>query len=128
MKTEKQFTAVEWFNHELIERQNGNGDSRSRDEIFEEAKEIEHAQHQLLKMQSEKSQKKENQFVLNMPFNIEPLTREIGTMSDGVLQKEIKNVGYVIKDATGTEYFFYEKDGQLEYDGWCAELKQTKSE
>ena len=124
MKTEKQFTAVEWFNHELIERQNGNGDSRSRDEIFEEAKEIEYAQHQLLKMQIEKSQKKENQFVLNMPFKIEPLTREIGTISDGVSHTEIKNVGYVIKDAKCVEYFFYEKDGELVYDGWCAGFEQ----
>lgn len=54
---EKQFTAVEWFNQELIDRQNGNGDSRSRDEIFEEAKQLEHAQHQLLKMQKSESLK-----------------------------------------------------------------------
>ena len=32
-------TAVEWFNQQLVDRQNGNGDSRSRDEIFEQAKE-----------------------------------------------------------------------------------------
>lgn len=54
---EKQFTAVEWFNQELIDRQNGNGDSRSRDEIFEEAKQLEHAQHQLLKMPKAESLK-----------------------------------------------------------------------
>ena len=37
-------TAVEWFNQQLVDRQNGNGDSRSRDEIFEQAKSIEKAQ------------------------------------------------------------------------------------
>lgn len=41
MKTEKQLTAVEWFNQQLVDRQNGNGDSRSRDEIFEQAKAME---------------------------------------------------------------------------------------
>ena len=34
-------TAVEWFNQQIVDRQNGNGDSRSRDEIFEQAKEME---------------------------------------------------------------------------------------
>lgn len=33
----EQLTAVEWFNQQLVDRQNGNGDSRSRDEIFEQA-------------------------------------------------------------------------------------------
>ena len=37
-------TAVEWFNQQLVDRQNGNGDSRSRDEIFEQAKEMEKEQ------------------------------------------------------------------------------------
>jgi hypothetical protein len=37
---EKQL-AVEWFNQQLVDRQNGNGDSRSRDEIFEQAKVME---------------------------------------------------------------------------------------
>jgi hypothetical protein len=37
-------TAVEWFNQQLVDRQNGNGDSRSRDEIFEQAKEMENEQ------------------------------------------------------------------------------------
>jgi hypothetical protein len=32
-------TAVEWYNQQIVDRQNGNGDSRSRDEIFEKAKE-----------------------------------------------------------------------------------------
>ena len=77
-----------------------------------------------IEMEKEQSQKKKNQFVLNMPFNIETLTREIGTISDGVSQTEIKNVGYVIKDAKGVEYFFYEKDGELVYDGWCAGFEQ----
>jgi hypothetical protein len=34
-------SAVEWFNQQLVDRQNGNGDSRSRDEILEQAKDIE---------------------------------------------------------------------------------------
>ena len=34
----KKQTAVEWFNQQLVDRQNGNGDSRSRDEILEQAK------------------------------------------------------------------------------------------
>jgi tyrosyl-tRNA synthetase len=34
-------TAVEWYNQQIVDRQNGNGDSRSRDEIFEKAKEME---------------------------------------------------------------------------------------
>jgi hypothetical protein len=87
-------------------------------EILEQAKEMDEAERQ----------KKRNQFVLNMPFNIEPLTREIGTISDGFSQTEIKNVGYVIKDAKGVEYFFYEKDGELVYDGWCAGFPQTKED
>ena len=33
----KKQTAVEWFNQQLVDRQNGNGDSRSRDEILEQA-------------------------------------------------------------------------------------------
>ena len=37
-------TAVEWFNQQLVDRQHGNGDSRSRDEIFEQAKEMEEEQ------------------------------------------------------------------------------------
>jgi hypothetical protein len=34
-----QQTAVEWFNQQLVDKQNGNGDSRNMDEIFEQAKE-----------------------------------------------------------------------------------------
>jgi hypothetical protein len=37
-------TAVEWYNQQIVERQNGNGDSRSFDEIFEQAKEMEKEQ------------------------------------------------------------------------------------
>jgi hypothetical protein len=33
-------TAVEWFNQQLVDRQNGKGDSRSWDEILKEAKEM----------------------------------------------------------------------------------------
>jgi hypothetical protein len=32
-------TAVEWFNQQIVDRQNGNGDSRTWDEIFEQEKE-----------------------------------------------------------------------------------------
>ena len=41
---QNKITAVEWFNQQLVDRQNGNGDSRSRDEIFEQAKEMEKEQ------------------------------------------------------------------------------------
>ena len=41
-------TAVEWFNQQLVDRQNGNGDFRSLDEIFEQAKEMEQKQRQPL--------------------------------------------------------------------------------
>ena len=37
-------TAVEWFNQQLVDRQNGNGDSRNVDEILEQAKEMEQKQ------------------------------------------------------------------------------------
>ena len=37
-------TAVEWYNQQIVDRQNGNGDSRSRDEIFEQAKRMEKEQ------------------------------------------------------------------------------------
>jgi hypothetical protein len=37
-------TAVEWYNQQIVDRQNGNGDSRSRDEIFNQAKEMEKEQ------------------------------------------------------------------------------------
>jgi HEPN domain-containing protein len=41
---EKDLTAVEWYNQQIVERQNGNGDSRSFDEIVEQAKEMEKEQ------------------------------------------------------------------------------------
>ena len=37
-------TAVEWLNQQLIDKQNGIGDSRSWDEIVEQAKEMEKEQ------------------------------------------------------------------------------------
>ena len=37
----KEQTALEWYNQQLVDRQNGNGDSRSIDEIFQQAKEME---------------------------------------------------------------------------------------
>ena len=33
-------TAVEWYNQQLVDRQNGDGDTRSREEIYEQAKEM----------------------------------------------------------------------------------------
>ena len=38
---ERKKTAVEWFNQQLVDRQNGKGDSRSLDEIYAQAKAIE---------------------------------------------------------------------------------------
>ena len=52
-------TAVEWFNQKLVDRQNGNGDSISRDEIFEQAKEME-------RIQKIKIQIQENESILEM--------------------------------------------------------------
>jgi hypothetical protein len=37
-------TAVNWFNQQLIDRQNGNGDSRSWDEILQQALQMEREQ------------------------------------------------------------------------------------
>ena len=37
-------SAVEWFNQQLVDRQNGNGDSRNVDKILEQAKEMEETQ------------------------------------------------------------------------------------
>jgi hypothetical protein len=44
MNNETKQTAVEWYNQQIVDRQNGNGDSRSFDEIFEQAKEMEKEQ------------------------------------------------------------------------------------
>ena len=41
---EKKQTAVQWFNQQLIDRQNGNGDSRSWDEILQQAMQMEREQ------------------------------------------------------------------------------------
>jgi outer membrane receptor for ferrienterochelin and colicin len=43
MSNEKQ-TSVEWYHQQIVDRQNGNGDSRSLDEILEQAKEMEKEQ------------------------------------------------------------------------------------
>jgi len=40
MSNEKEMSALEWYHQQIVDRQNGNGDSRSLDEIFEQAKEI----------------------------------------------------------------------------------------
>ena len=60
-------TAVEWFNQQLVDRQNGNGDSRSRDEIFEQAKEIESEQ----RGYTESDMRNYASYILNHPV-IEP--------------------------------------------------------
>ena len=77
-------------------------------------------------MEKEQRQKKENQFVLNMPFDIQPLTKEVEMSSPSHKQELV--IGYVIKDAKGVEYYFYEEDGVLKYDGWSADLPTTKTE
>jgi hypothetical protein len=41
MSNDKQQTGVEWYHQQIVDRQNGNGDSRSLDEILEQAKEME---------------------------------------------------------------------------------------
>jgi len=71
--------------------------------------------------------KNENQFVLNMPFEIKPLTKEVEMSSSSHKQELV--IGYVIKDAKGVEYFFYHDEaGVLKYDGWSADLKTTKED
>ena len=40
----KQQSSIEWYNQQIVDRQNGNGDSRSIDEIFQQAKEMEKEQ------------------------------------------------------------------------------------
>ena len=44
MSNETKQTAVEWYHQQIVDRQNGNGDSRSLDEIYEQAKEMENKQ------------------------------------------------------------------------------------
>jgi hypothetical protein len=44
MTNNKQQTGVEWYHQQIVDRQNGNGDSRSLDEIFEQSKEMEKQQ------------------------------------------------------------------------------------
>jgi hypothetical protein len=39
MENKKQ-SSIEWFNQQIIDRQNGEGDSRNWDMIFQQAKEI----------------------------------------------------------------------------------------
>lgn len=104
-------TSVEW----LVERYKANGSYLTKSDI-NFAKE----------MEKEPRQKKENQFVLNMPFDIKPLTKELEMSSPSHKQELV--IGYVIKDAKGVEYYFYEEDGVLKYDGWSADLPTTKTE
>jgi hypothetical protein len=40
----QKLTAVEWFNQQLVDRQNGKGDSRSWNEILQQAKAMEKEQ------------------------------------------------------------------------------------
>jgi hypothetical protein len=44
------------------------------------------------------------------------------------IQPTANNDGYIIIDAEGTEYFFYNQKGtELEYDGFCSNVKKPKS-
>jgi hypothetical protein len=38
MTNKKELMGVEWYHQQIVDRQNGNGDSRSLDEIFEQSK------------------------------------------------------------------------------------------
>jgi hypothetical protein len=40
MTNETKKTGVEWYHQQIVDRQNGNGDSRSLDEILDQAKEM----------------------------------------------------------------------------------------
>jgi hypothetical protein len=111
MKKEKQQLAVDW----LIEKM-------SLEDVCKYSNELAEAK----EMENEQRQKKENQFVLNMPFDIQPLTKEVEMSSPSHKQELV--IGYVIKDAKGVEYYFYEEDGVLKYDGWSADLPTTKTE
>jgi hypothetical protein len=50
MSNKTKQTAVDWYHQKIVDRQNGNGDSRSLDEIFEQAKEMQQEQAQLYAM------------------------------------------------------------------------------
>ena len=112
MKKEKQKLAVD----QLIEKM-------SLEDVCKYSNELAEAK----EMEKEQRQKKENQFVLNMPFDIQPLTKEVEMSSPSHKQELV--IGYVIKDAKGVEYYFYEdEEGVLKYDGWSADLPTTKTE
>ncbi len=72
---EKQLTAVEWLHEQFKAGFNYNieeGYEKRRDELFEEAKEIEHAQLQMLKTQTHQSTKKEAQRLVSKYGKIAP--------------------------------------------------------
>jgi hypothetical protein len=125
---EKQL-AVEW----LIEQINPYGVSVHND-LFEQAKAMEedgrHASYLYgHKVGFTKAKVKEDQFVLNMPFKIIPLISEVVKKVSKSKWEETTIKGYIIKDAKGVEYFFYEDgEGVLKYDGWSADLKTTKED
>jgi hypothetical protein len=76
-----------------------------------------------------KAKVKENQFVLNMPFKIIPLISEVVKKVSKSKWEETTIKGYIIKDAKGVEYFFYQDEaGVLKYDGWSADLKTTQED
>jgi hypothetical protein len=122
MKKEKQQLAVEWLETRAEEREKNNSNESAYWHLREFQKDLEQAK----EMEKEQRQKKENQFVLNMPFDIQPLTKEVEMSSPSHKQELV--IGYVIKDAKGVEYYFYEEDGVLKYDGWSADLPTTKTE
>jgi hypothetical protein len=69
---EKQLTAVEWLHEQFKAGFNYNieeGYEKRRDELFEEAKEIEHAQQQLLKMGSHPYTENEAREIMNVLIN-----------------------------------------------------------
>jgi hypothetical protein len=115
MKKEKQQLAVEWLETRAEERESNNPNESAYWHLREFQKDLEQAK----EMEKEQRQKKENQFVLNMPFDIFPMEDEEQTCMHG----------YTIKDAKGVEYYFvYGKDDNLVYDGWSADLPTTKTE
>jgi hypothetical protein len=50
MRNKTKHTGVEWYHQQIVDRQNGNGDSRSLDEILDQAKEMQQEQAQLYAM------------------------------------------------------------------------------
>jgi hypothetical protein len=73
-------TAVEWFNQQIVDRQNGNGDSRTWDEIFSQAKEMEKAEKEkfdnMLSMLEEAYRRLENTNMVSLRKEIKETINE----------------------------------------------------